>query len=270
MSTFYDKFITLRNERKSLLCVGLDPDTGKIPPEYTGENAVFEFLRDIIDATHQNTVAYKPNLAFFESLGYKGLQILEKTIQHIRKNTSNPLIIADAKRGDIGNTAEHYAKAFFEFLDCDAVTLNPYMGMDTIEPFAKYKDRACIILCLTSNPGALQFEMHGNPPLYERVAQEASLMNKKTGNIWLVVGATRETSSIQKIQAIAPEVPFLIPGIGAQGGDLESVLKIAGKNCLINVSRNILYSEKHRDRVTEGAKREAESLTRHVQILLKF
>ena len=270
MSTFYDNFITLRDERKSLLCVGLDPDLEKISKEYGGKNGVFEFLKDIIDATHHLAAAYKPNLAFFEVLGHNGIEILENTIRYIREKTSNLLIIADAKRGDIGNTAEKYAKTFFEVMDCDAVTLNPYMGMDTVMPFTAYKDKASIILCLTSNPGAEQFELYGNPPLYEKVAHEATLLNAKTNNIWLVVGATRDTSSIQKIRSIAPDVPFLIPGIGAQGGDLEAVLKIAGKNCLINASRNILYAENKRDKVMEGAKLEAEKIVREMKNILKL
>ncbi|MDH5655892.1 MAG: orotidine-5'-phosphate decarboxylase, partial [Spirochaetia bacterium] len=241
----------------------------RIPADYN-ENHVFEFLKDIIDATHDIAAAFKPNLAFFEALGPSGFEIFNEIILYIRRNSNHPLIIADAKRGDIGNTARQYAKAFFEILNCDGITLNPYMGMDTIEAFTDYKDKASILLCLTSNPGAKDFELHGHPPLYEKVAMEAARLNEKNGNVWLVVGATKDSESIRKIQDIAGDLPFLIPGIGAQGGDLKTILEIKGKHCLINSSRNILYSSDSRKLVREAARREAETINEQVRKFISF
>lgn len=256
--SFRARFESLRKSRRSVLCVGLDPDPDKIPPGYAeaysdDNERILAFLTDIVIATAHQAVAYKPNLAFYECRGVAGLVLFEKVLRLIREKAGETLIIADAKRGDIGNTAERYAQSFFESFDCDAITLSPYMGMDTLEPFAAYADRAVIALCHTSNPGASQFQSVGEPALYLRVAQAVQQMNATTGNLWLVVGATRDVTSIQRIRAVAPDVPFLIPGVGAQGGDLEGALRAAGPDVLINAGRALMYAADHRDHVIEAA-----------------
>lgn len=251
--------------------MGLDPDPEKIPPGYeAGSHSVddpdgqiepiAEFLGDIVRATADQAVAYKPNLAFYECLGVPGLQLFERVLRTIRETAPGALIIADAKRGDIGNTAERYARAFFEAFDCDAITLSPYMGLDTLEPFTAYADRAVIALCHTSNAGAPEFQTVGEPPLYLRVASAAQELNRRTGNVWLVVGATRDTSSIERIRAAAPDVPFLIPGVGAQGGDLAGALRAAGQDVLINAGRSLLYAADHRAGVAAAARAEADRM----------
>ncbi|MCR9142640.1 MAG: orotidine-5'-phosphate decarboxylase [bacterium] len=279
-TSFRTRFIAQRQQKRSVLCVGLDPDPAKIPPGYgidsnaiakgspAGSEAriegtiagVREFLADIIAATADQAVAYKPNLAFYESLGVPGMTLFADVLRLIREKAPGALIIADAKRGDIGNTADRYARAFFTEFDCDAITLSPYMGMDTIDPFARYTDRAVIALCHTSNGGASEFQNVGDPPLYLRVAAAAQEKNQETGNLWLVVGATRDTSSIERIRAAAPDVPFLIPGVGAQGGDLTGALRAAGPDVLINAGRALLYAAADREAVAEAATAEAERM----------
>lgn len=271
-ASFHDRFVARRASLGSLLCVGLDPDPEKIPEGYDGGdiiNTVLLFLGDVVQATAPYAVAYKPNLAFFERLGSQGMILFETLIKVIRRIAPGALIIADAKRGDVGSTADFYAKAFFETYECDAVTLNPYMGLDTLAPFAAYADRASIVLCHTSNAGALDFQETGDPPLYLRVAAAIEAENRKTGNFWMVVGATRAADSIRRIRAAAPTTPFLIPGIGAQGGDLEATLAAAGPNCLINVSRALLYGAEHRDAAVQIAAEGARRLVESMQPFLK-
>ncbi|MEQ9365279.1 MAG: orotidine-5'-phosphate decarboxylase [Leptospirales bacterium] len=271
--SFRARFAARRKKKRSVLCVGLDPDPEKIPAGYESASVspdspaldgeaqrILAFLADIIAATADRAVAYKPNLAFFECLGAPGMLLFEQVLRLIREKAPGALIVADAKRGDIGNTAERYARAFFGSYDCDAITLSPYMGMDTLDPFVSYGDRAVIALCHTSNSGAAEFQNVGEPPLYLRVAAAVQKKNLETGNLWLVVGATRDPSSIERIRATAPDVPFLIPGVGAQGGDLEGALRAAGPDVLINAGRALLYAANGRDAVASAAAEEADRM----------
>lgn len=270
MSTFNNKFYRRSRALESLLCVGLDPVPEKMPAGYNKDTGVLEFLSDIIEATRESAVAYKPNLAFFEAMGPGGLKMFGDLVERIRSLAPEALIIADAKRGDIADTAEYYARAFFEIYKCDAVTLSPYMGPDTLEPFLKYKDKGVIVLCLTSNPGAQRFEMSGNPPLFEEVARDAQEWNRKYGNVWLVVGATKDPALVRRVRQLAPDVPFLVPGVGAQGGDMKSVIECAGSNILINASRSILYGAVERDQTAVSAKKNAEDLVAEMRKYTKF
>jgi orotidine-5'-phosphate decarboxylase len=261
--SFRERFVRLRKARASVLCIGLDPDLDLLPAGYDRSDpvrAIADFLSDVIAATADLAIAYKPNLAFYECLGPQGMDLFETVLRLIREKAPDALIIADAKRGDIGNTAAQYARAFFESYACDAITLSPYMGMDTFEPFLKYRDRAVIALCHTSNPGAPEFQEYGQPPLYLRVARAVEERNRKTDNLWLVVGATRDSASIEKIRKEAPGVPFLMPGVGAQGGDLDVALRAAGRDVLINVGRAVLYGASHRDALVPAARAEAERM----------
>ena len=238
--------------KKYCLCVGLDSDIQKLPDIVkSSSDPVFEFNRAIIDASHQYTVAYKPNLAFYESLGTKGWISLEKTVDHIRSVDPSIFIIADAKRGDIGNTASQYARAYFVHFDFDAVTLSPYMGRDSIEPFLDYQDKWVIILALTSNQGSKDFELQRLENmrfLYEEVILSSSEWGT-TDNVMYVVGAT-QSKYLSNIRKLIPDHFLLVPGVGAQGGDLEGVLS-HGKNdhggLLINSSRGIIFASSESD-----------------------
>jgi orotidine-5'-phosphate decarboxylase len=235
--------------RKSFLCVGLDPDLEKIPRHLLqSADPVLEFNRQIIEATLPYAVAYKPNLAFFEALGPAGWITLQKTLELIPKNQ---FVIADAKRGDIGNTSTLYARAFFEKLNADAVTVAPYMGEDSVRPFLAFPGKWVILLAHTSNPGSGDFqtiETRAGKKLYEEVIVKAQAWGTPD-NLMFVVGATR-ADKIGEIRKLAPENFFLVPGVGAQGGDLEAVCR-AGLNAqcglLINASRSILYASAGED-----------------------
>ncbi len=235
-------------ERNSLVCVGLDTDPARIPDHLKqNEDAVFEFNRQIIDATADLVLAYKPNLAFYEALGTRGWEILGRTVEYIPKGI---LKIGDAKRGDIGSTAKKYAKALFD-MGFDMVTVNPYLGFDSISPFTENPEQGVFILCLTSNPGSkdLQYLNSDGMPLYKHVAKKIAEWNTHD-NCGLVVGATHP-EELEGIREIAPEMPFLIPGIGAQGGDLESAIQLGtdalGSMAVINSSRGIIYASSGED-----------------------
>ena len=239
-------------KKKSFLCVGLDTDINKIPKHLlTLEDPIFEFNKGIIDATHEFTAAYKPNLAFYESLGSKGWDSLEKTVNYIRSITSDIFIIADAKRGDIGNTSALYARTFFHTYDFDAVTLAPYMGLDTVSPFLEYKNRWSIILALTSNKSAADFQYitdQNNVNLFENVLKTAQTWGSDD-QIMFVVGATK-AEALTDIRKIAPNSFLLVPGVGAQGGSLEEVAKHGmNDHCglLVNSSRGIIYASSNID-----------------------
>jgi orotidine-5'-phosphate decarboxylase len=229
--------------KKSFLCVGLDPDLDKLPPHLLEtEDPIFEFNKAIIDATKDLCVAYKPNTAFYECHGVKGWESLEKTINYIPKDC---FIIADAKRGDIGNTSSYYAKTFFETLTCDAVTVAPYMGSDSVKPFLDFEGKWVILLALTSNQGSLDFQFTESEgtKLYEKVLKKAQEWGTDE-QLMFVVGATR-AEEIAKVRALAPNNFFLVPGVGAQGGSLEEVVKYgANDECglLVNSSRGIIYA----------------------------
>ena len=223
----------------SLLCVGLDPDPGKLPHGMT----IAQFNRAIIDATSDLVCAYKPNFAFYEASGLEGLRALEETVASVP--TGIP-VIGDAKRGDIGNTARHYAHALFDSFGFDAATLSPYLGFDSVEPFIAYSKKETFLLCRTSNPSAKDFQdlMVSGQPLYEHVAFKAREWNVH-GNIGLVVGATYP-QELARIRQLCPDMCLLIPGVGTQGGDVESVVRYGadarGTNAVINASRAVLYA----------------------------
>jgi len=256
---FIDKLLNTSRKNKSWLCIGLDPD-----PELTPGVDVLQFNKAIIEATCDLVCAYKPNLAFYEALGIEGLAILEKTIKYIPGDIP---VIGDAKRGDIGNTAKAYARALFPVLGFDAATVNPYLGLDSIEPFINYQDKGVFILCRTSNRGATDFQnLHiDGLPLYEVVAQKAKEWNIY-GNIGLVVGATYP-EELKKVRSICPEMPLLIPGIGAQGGDLASAVGYGvdaqGEKAIINVSRQVLYASKEKD-FAQAARNMAEKIRKQI------
>ena len=245
--------------KESFLCVGLDVDLNKIPPHLLNEkDPIFSFSKGIIDATQSFTVAYKPNLAFFEAYGLKGWKAFEKTIDYLNKNYPNHFIIADAKRGDIGNTAGRYAKAFFENFGVDAVTISPYMGRDSIEPFLSYKDKYAVLLALTSNEGSrdFQFSKDKGVPLYEKVLR-LSTKFKNSNKLMYVVGATKSENLIA-IRKIVPDSFLLIPGVGAQGGNLKEVVQNGiNSNCglLVNSSRGIIYASSGTDFSTKAAEK---------------
>lgn len=246
--------------KSSFLCVGLDPDLNKIPKHLLEEeDPIFAFNKAIIDATSDYCVAYKPNTAFYECYGVKGWESLEKTINYIPKNC---FIIADAKRGDIGNTSTYYAKTFFETLPCDAVTVAPYMGKDSVSPFLQFDGKWVVLLALTSNDGSQDFQVlqTGERQLFEEVLLKSSQWGSPE-NLMFVVGATR-SSDIAKIRKLVPENFFLVPGVGAQGGSLEEVVKYgANRSCglLVNSSRAIIYAGNGLD-FAEKARLEAQKV----------
>lgn len=248
---------------QSFLCIGLDTDPDKIPPHLLGEeDPVFSFNKAIIDATHNYCVAYKPNIAFYEASGLKGWQSLERTIGYLNEHYPRHFTIADAKRGDIGNTAARYAMAFFKELDFDALTVAPYMGRDSVEPFLAFREKHTILLALTSNEGAFDFQTKicGQKELYLQVI-EISRKYANSENLMYVVGATK-AEYLAGIRKVVPDSFLLVPGVGAQGGSLEDVCKY-GMNedggLLVNSSRTILYASNGRDFATAAAA-EARSL----------
>jgi orotidine-5'-phosphate decarboxylase len=257
---FIDKLQNATRKNRSLVCVGLDPDL-KLMPE---KISVADFNKTIIEATSDLVCAYKPNLAFYEALGDEGMQALKLTLKAI---PSNIPVIADAKRGDIGNTSKAYAKALFEVYGFDAATVNPYLGSDAVEPFIQFNEKGVFILCRTSNAGAADFQSLqcitpiGNRALFEIVADKAQEWNK-TGNVGLVVGATYP-DELKIIRRKLPEMPFLIPGIGAQGGDVALTIKNGvspqGDKAVVNSSRQILYASKGPD-FADAARRAALAL----------
>ena len=260
MSTFHEKLISASRKNTSLLCVGLDPDPALMPVKN-----VVEFNRAIIEATADLVCCYKPNLAFYESMGYPGLETLKLTLEHIPNDIP---VIGDAKRGDIGSTAQAYASAMFQQWGFDALTVNPYLGMDALDPFFEYADKGVLVLCHTSNPGAADFqellvEQEGEyRPLYEYVALKASAWNRH-GNVGLVMGATYP-QQMQKVREICPDMLILAPGIGTQGGDLENTVKYGvntnGEGLIINSSRSIIFASKDSADYAEKAKLAAQEL----------
>jgi orotidine-5'-phosphate decarboxylase len=261
------------NQKKSFLCVGLDVDLSKIPVHLLKEeDPIFEFNRQIIDATHHLAVAYKPNTAFYEAYGIKGWIALEKTINYINQNYPELFTIADAKRGDIGNTSTMYAKAFFEDLNFDSVTVAPYMGSDSVEPFLAFENKTTILLALTSNKGGLDFQglKIGNNELYKEVLKTA-LTWKNSENLMFVVGATK-AEYFSEIRKIVPNHFLLVPGVGAQGGNLQDVCKYGlNKDCglLINSSRGIIYAGNDKN-FAEAAQNEAFNLQQEMKEILDF
>ena len=257
---FTEKLAEAIRRNNSLLCVGLDPN-----PEVTPTGlSVLKFNKAIIDNTADLVCAYKPNIAFYEALGNEGLEALRQTVQYVPDGIP---VIVDAKRGDIGNTARAYARAIFDVLNADATTVSPYLGFDSLEPFIQYSDKGIFILCRTSNAGAIDFQSlrcetkEGGHLLFEMVALRASQWNQH-GNIGLVVGATYP-EELRLIRSSHPDIPLLIPGIGAQGGDLATTIRYGvnsqGGGAIINSSRDIIYASRDKD-FAQAARRAASSL----------
>lgn len=257
-------------DKKSFLCVGLDPDLDKIPSHLNGD--ILKFNKQIIDATAEYTVAYKPNLAFYECLGIKGYEVFESTVKYIQDTYPGIFIIADAKRGDIGNTSKMYARSFFEHLNINAVTVAPYMGEDSVTPFLGYDNKWVIILGLTSNKGSQDFQLIKDAegtPLFETVLRKSSTWGNSSNTMY-VVGAT-QGKMFENIRNILPDHFLLVPGVGAQGGSLSEVAKYGmNKDCglLVNSSRGIIHASQDAD-FAEVAKSKAKELRQEMEALLK-
>lgn len=251
-------------KKQSFLCIGLDVDLDKIPEHLKQENdPIFAFNKAIIDATHHLCVSYKPNTAFYEAYGIKGWESLKKTVDYIRDTYPELFTIADAKRGDIGNTSSRYAKAFFEDLGFDSITVAPYMGKDSVEPFLEFQNKHTILLALTSNEGAFDFQtqlLENQEILYKKVL-EVSTSWKNSQQLMYVVGATK-AAYFEEIRKIVPDNFLLVPGVGAQGGNIEEVCKY-GMNkqvgLLVNSSRGIIYASNQED-FAQKAQQEAQAL----------
>ena len=250
-TTFAQRLDSACEASKSLVCVGLDPDPNLMPLK-----DVAAFNRAIVDATHDLVGAYKPNLAFYEALGLDGLKALESTVKHIRDVAPGVILLGDAKRGDIGNTATAYARAMFEYWGFDAVTINAYCGRDGVEPFLEYSDRGVFVLCRSSNPGAVDLQdlvvlpgADSAMPLYQQLALQVGEWDRH-GNAGLVLGATYP-EQIKEVRALCPDMPFLIPGIGSQEGALEEAVRngvtAQGRRILANSSRGIIYASRGDD-----------------------
>jgi orotidine-5'-phosphate decarboxylase len=269
----HEQLFNIIRKKRSFLCIGLDTDIKKIPKHLLDtDDPVFEFNKAIINATHDLAVAYKPNIAFYESLGPKGWESLGKTVHHIRNTTKDIFIIADAKRGDIGNTSAMYAKTFFETYDFDAITVAPYMGYDSVSPFLAFDGKWSIVLALTSNPGASDFqfldEKNNGKKLFENVLTTASSWASKD-QMMFVVGATK-AESLKSIREIVPDHFLLVPGVGAQGGSLQEVAKYGlNKQCglLVNSSRGIIYASKESD-FDEAARKTTIKVKKEMEVLL--
>jgi orotidine-5'-phosphate decarboxylase len=244
----YSELFNKIKDKRSFLCVGLDSEIEKIPSFLLKEkDPVFEFNKMIIDSTHKYTVAYKPNVAFYECYGAKGWSTLEMTVRYIKENYPEIFVIADAKRGDIGNTSKMYAKAFLENMPFDALTVAPYMGEDSVTPFLSYNEKWVVLLALTSNKGADDFQYHDEDGI--RLFERVLTVSQKWGsvnNMMYVVGATR-AEMLKEIRRIVPDHFLLVPGVGAQGGSLEEVAKYGmNSKCglLVNSSRGIIFADK--------------------------
>ena len=259
-------------KKQSFLCVGLDTDLHKIPQHLlASEDPIFSFNKAIIDATAPYSIAFKPNIAFYECYGIRGWQALEKTANYIKKTYPEIFLIADAKRGDIGNTSAMYAKAFLENLPFDSITVAPYMGEDSVTPFLSIKDKWVILLALTSNKGAsdFQFLKENDEHLFEKVLKTSQNWGNKD-NLMFVVGATK-AEMLEKIRCIVPDHFLLVPGVGAQGGSLQDVAMYGmNKNCglIVNSSRDILYSDSS-ENFAQSAANKAQTLQKEMNILLE-
>lgn len=240
MQSFLEKINQAWDLNRSLVCVGLDPDLEKLPSPFNREKeSIVPFLKAIVEATHQYACAFKPQAAFFNGIGAEAQ--LEEVCHWIKKTYPQHLLILDSKRGDIGNTARMYAKEAFDRYQADAVTVNPYMGSDSWAPFVERAEHAAVILCRTSNPSGEQYQ----PEVFEKLSKEVQSSYEESPNKMMVVGATRP-EELAQVRSLAPNVPFLVPGVGAQGGDIQEVLRNGkdkdGKGLVISSSRGILYS----------------------------
>jgi len=259
-------------KKKSFLCVGLDSDIKKIPSHLLdSEDPVFEFNKEIVDATAEFTVAYKPNIAFYECRGAQGWNSLEKTVNYIKEKYPEIFLIADAKRGDIGNTSKMYASAFLENMPFDSITVAPYMGEDSVTPFLEYKNKWVILLALTSNKGAFDFQFfqEGEQKLFEKVLEKSQDWGTKE-NMMYVVGATK-AEMLGDIRKIAPDHFLLVPGVGAQGGSLQEVAKYGmNQSCglLVNSSRGVIFADTS-ENFAKVAGEKAKELQLEMEDLLK-
>lgn len=266
-----DQLVSEIKNKNSFLCIGLDVDLDKIPPFLLKEeDPIFAFNKAIIDATHKFAVAYKPNTAFYEAYGIKGWNSLQKTIEYLNDNHPNIFTIADAKRGDIGNTSSRYAKAFFEDMEFDSITVAPYMGKDSVEPFLEFKNKHTILLALTSNQGAFDFQtkIMGEDELYKQVLHTSKTW-KNSGNLMYVIGATK-AEYFADIRRIIPKSFLLVPGVGAQGGSLAEVCKhgmAENIGLLVNSSRGIIYASNKND-FAEAAASAAEKIQLEMKTIL--
>ncbi len=257
--TFLDQLRAAERQNGSLLCVGLDPEPAKFPDQYRGDaSRIYDFCAAIVDATADLVIAFKPQIAYFAA--HRAEDQLEKLMAHMRKVAPQVPVILDAKRGDIGSTAEQYAKEAFERYGADAVTLSPFMGFDSVQPYLKYHGKGAFLLCRTSNPGGDDFQpqrlqdVPGQPRLYEHIAALAQGPWNLNGQLGLVVGATYP-AEIERVRALAPTVPLLIPGVGAQGGDALATVKAGWRSAngettgpiIVNSSRAILYASSGED-----------------------
>lgn len=261
----------LRNKWKEgkFVCVGLDSEYEKIPPHIKGKDKIFEFNKAIIDSTHDLVLAYKPNSAFYEALGTVGIEQLKKTFDYLTKKYADIPIILDVKRADIGNTNEGYVKFAFEYLKADAITVHPYLGEDALGPFLNRKDKGIIVLCKTSNEGSSEFQNYKD--LYLKVAENVATKWNKNGNCALVVGATYP-EELKKVRKEIADMPILIPGIGAQGGDLKNTIKNGlnskKEGVIISSSRGIIYASSGED-FAQKAREEVEKLNDEIHKTLQ-
>jgi orotidine-5'-phosphate decarboxylase len=254
MISFKQKLLAITKKNNSLVCIGLDSDMAKIPPSVKSRNPQFLFNKTIVDATHGLVCAYKPNSAFYEANGMEGIGELKKTCDYIREKYPEIVIILDAKRADIGNTNEGYARFVFDWLGADAITLHPYLGREALKPFLDRKEKGSIILCRTSNPGAGEFQDlllgQKGKPLYQIIAEQVVTQWNVNDNCALVVGATYPLE-LSIVRRMVGSMPLLIPGIGAQGGDIEATTKAGvdqrGANAMINSSRGIIFASNGKD-----------------------
>lgn len=253
---------------RSLVCVGLDPDPSRMPIQ-----DVLEFNKAIVDATHDLVCVYKPNLAFYEVLDIYGLEVLKQTVEYVRQRAPGVVLIADAKRGDIGNTSRAYAQTLFDVWGFDAATVSPYLGGDSVEPFLAYEDKGVFLLCRTSNPGARDLQdlpvYNDGEPVYLHVARKAGEWNTR-GNACLVVGATYP-DELKRVRTICPDMPILLPGVGAQAGDLASAVRNGvtseGRLAIVNSSRGVLYASEGPD-FARAARQAAETLRNDINQVL--
>ncbi len=271
MPKFVERLLTVSETNRTLLCVGLDPDPAKMPI-----TDVVAFNKAIVDATHDLVCAYKPNLAFYEARGSEGIREFERTVQHVRDVAPSVIILADAKRGDILSTNVHYAKALFETWDVDATTAHAYIGGDDLDPFLQHEDKAVFVLCRTSNEGAVEMqdiEVQSDgvaKPYYQVVASQAASWNSR-GNVGLVVGATYP-KELEEVRGITPNMPILLPGVGAQAGALEASIGVGtdstGRNLLVSSSRGVLYASDDPTDFADAARGAAENLRSQINAVL--
>jgi orotidine-5'-phosphate decarboxylase len=269
--TFLDSLLAAGRHNQSLLCVGLDPSANKLPASIRATiDPTYAFCMAIVEATADLVCAFKPNIAFFEALGPSGMETLRRLIADMPRNVP---VLLDAKRGDLGSTAEAYAEAVFERLGADAVTLNPYLGSDSLEPFLRHADKGCIVVCKTSNPGSAELqelELASGGPLYLEIARRARDDWNSNGNVGLVVGATYP-GVLAQVRALCPDLPLLVPGVGAQGGELAAATRASsdsqGERAIISASRSILYASSGAD-FAEAARQEALRLRAEINAAL--